>query len=77
MNSLSPAPQAGSACAHQYPLRDGWLRAKIAGVAVSDELVRTILSGGRPDDYDFPVLECEGHKARVVFRRRPESGVAK
>ena len=58
----------------QYPTKSGWNRTLMTLYTpdpVDVDEAKKLLSGGKPEDYEFPVLEQQGRKVKIIYRKLP------
>jgi hypothetical protein len=58
----------------QYPTKSGWNRTLMTLYTpdpVDVDEAKNLFSGGKPEDYEFPVIEQQGRKVKVIYRKLP------
>lgn len=57
-----------------YNIADGWVKMEVTGQSYTTttlEKWKALLSSGRVDEFEFPVMERRGDVLRVVYRHKP------
>jgi hypothetical protein len=57
-----------------YPAKDGWLKMTMtmkSKAPHSEDDLKRLASFGKPEQYEFAVVEQYGSRVKVIFRSRP------
>jgi hypothetical protein len=60
--------------ANQYPTKSGWNRTILTlhtPDPVDVDEIKKLHSSGKPENYEFPVIEQRGRKVKVIYRKLP------
>lgn len=60
----------------QYPIEDGWLHATFtmkSKAIVDPKEIKEFCSGGNPESHEFAVIEQNGAKVKVIFRKKAKA----
>lgn len=58
-----------------YPASRGWIRSSMTlktSDPVDHDEVKKLCSGGKPEDYEFPIISQHCRTVKIVFRKLPE-----
>lgn len=55
-----------------HPIEEGWLHATLtmSKGTIDENAVKNIMTGGKIDDYDFPLFQVKGRTIKAIYRRK-------
>ena len=60
----------------KYAAEDGWLKLTLpmkSNAPMGEDEIKRFASFGKPDEYEFAVVEQYGSRVKVVYRKKPNN----